>query len=148
MLLSSKVLSFVDGAICPLLFSVAVLEIILPLPLVLSSIDMDVDSLPVGLVIDPVSLVHITVDVSELSETMGSVVLPVAFVAGTIGPNLFPEAVTEATHPLACILGTRRVGVSRSLLSSRVRIEWHVRNGLFLFNCREVAAVSSLRLGN
>lgn len=58
----------------------AMLQVVHPLALVARPIDMDVDTLPIGLVIDPIPLIDITVDVSELTETMRAVIFPVTLI--------------------------------------------------------------------
>ena len=48
------------------------------------AIDMDVDALTVGLVVDPVSLIYIAIDMRKLTIPVGSIVLPTTFVAGAV----------------------------------------------------------------
>ena len=124
----------------------AVLEIVHPLAFVASAIDMDVDTLAVGFVIDPVTFIHVTVNVGEFTESMGSVVLPVTFVAGAIGPDLLAIAVTEATDPLAGILGASRVSVGWSLLAFSIRVVRYIFDSLFELNRCKVATISSFCL--
>ena len=102
------------------------LQVIHPLAFVSRPIHMNVDSLPVGLIVNPVALVDISVDMSELAEAMRPVVLPVTFVAGTVLPNLLAVAVSEPTDPLARVLRIGRVGVRRSLLALGVWVIRHV----------------------
>jgi hypothetical protein len=79
------------------------LQVVLPLALIASTVDMDVDSVAVGFVVDPVSFVDITIYVNELSLPMCSVVLPVSFVARPIWPYLFAKAISKAAYPLPLV---------------------------------------------
>ena len=94
----------------------AVLEVIHPLALIPRPVHVNVDALPVGLIVDPVSFVHISVDMREFAEAMCPIVFPVALIASTVLPDLFTIAVSEPTDPLSCKLCTRRVGIGRPLL--------------------------------
>ena len=86
------------------------------------TIDMDVDALTVGLVVDPVPLVHIAIDVRKLTIPMSPIVFPATFVLGAIGPDLGALTISEATEPLASVLGSRAIGVRRPLLPLGMRV--------------------------
>lgn len=79
MLLARHVLPFVDRAIGPSLFPLAVLQVIFPGALVSGPIDVDVDSVSVGLVIYPVAFIDISVNMHKLSMAMSPVIFPLAY---------------------------------------------------------------------
>ena len=104
----------------------AVLQVIHPLALVPGSVHMNVDALPIGLVVDPIAFIDITINVGELAEAVGPIVLPVSFVACAVLPHLLTVAIAEPTNPLSGVLGARRISVGRPLLTFGVRVVRHV----------------------
>lgn len=98
------------------------LEIVAPLSIILSAIDVGIDALSIGLVVNPVSLVDVTVHVPEDTLSVGPVVLPLALVLGAIGPDLGAVAISEATDPLTLVRGSVLKPVNRPLLPLRTRV--------------------------
>ena len=92
------------------------------MPLVSCAVDVDIDSMAVGFVINPVSFVDITINVGEFSKSLSSVIFPVSLVAGSIRPHLLAIAITESTNPLSSVGGPGLVPVGWSLLTFGIRI--------------------------
>lgn len=124
MLLTSHVFALVNGPVRPALLASAVLQVVAPVPLIHGAVDVVVDTVAIGLVIDPVSFVNIAINVGELALAMSAVVFPLALVAGTVWPLLLPVAVPEATDPLSAVGRACLERVGRPLLSLGV---WVVR---------------------
>lgn len=81
------------------------LQIVLPLALVPSSIAVSVLSVSMGLVSLPVTVVLVTIDMVEDSLTVCFVVLPVTFVSGSIWPCLGTHSVSHVVLPLSLVSG-------------------------------------------
>jgi hypothetical protein len=79
------------------------LQIILPVSLVLRSIDMRVDPVTVGLIVLPLAIEDVSVDMPKLSLAMSLVVLPLTFVAGSIGPDLDSAPMPDCPPPLTLV---------------------------------------------
>lgn len=100
------------------------LQVVHPLALIASPIHMDVDSLPVSLVVGPVAFVDVAVDMCKLTISMGAIVFPGTLIARTIRPNLSAQAVSEPPKPLTSVLCTRAISVGRPLFPFRM---WIIR---------------------
>lgn len=124
----------------------AVLEVVFPLALVLSSVHMNVDTVTICLIVHPVSLINIAIDVDELPLTVRSVIFPVAFVACTIRPNLFAESITKAANPLPQVSSSSLERVEFSILPFGIWVVNRLANGFLLFIEGEVAAIRTLGL--
>lgn len=122
------------------------LQVVFPLALVPRSVYMNIDTVPVGFVVDPVALVYVSVNVNELALAVGSVVFPIAFVASAVRPDLLPKPISEATDPLAVISSASFEFVGSSLLSLSVGVVDGVRYCFSLLIHCEVSAVSALCL--
>jgi hypothetical protein len=105
MLLAFFVIPLIAGAISPCFYAISVLQIILPVAFILSSIDVGIYSVPVGLIVLPLTVKDVTVDMPELPLTMSLVVDPFAFIACTVWPHLDAVAVAHVSLPLAFIDG-------------------------------------------
>lgn len=64
---------------------------------------MDVDSLPMGLVVLPLAFVDVPIGVDESTPTVGLVLHPVALVQGIVFPNLLSPTVPHSIFELANI---------------------------------------------
>ena len=84
MFLAGNVVALVDGAVHPLFFTAAVLEIIGPLSFIPRTIDMVVDSFSICLIIDPVTFIYVSVHVCKITESMSTIVLPETLITGSI----------------------------------------------------------------
>lgn len=146
MLFTSEVLAFVEGHVSPTLLAMAVLEVVFPLALVLSSVHMNIDTVTICLIVHPVSLIDIAIDVDELPLTVRSVIFPVAFVACTIRPDLFAESITEASNPLPQVSSSSLERVEFSILPFGIWVVNRLANGFLLFIEGEVAAIRTLGL--
>lgn len=146
MLLTKHVVTLINGAIGPTLFSLTMLEVIFPHTFVASSIDMNIGTESVSFVTDPVSFIDVSVDMDELSLAVSTVVFPLTLVGGAIDPGLLPIAVSEPSDPLTNIGSFRSENIKRALLSLSMGVILSVADGLSgLFN-GEVPAVGSLGL--
>jgi hypothetical protein len=104
----------------------AVLEVILPISLVLGSVDVDVDSVSISLVIFPFSFVDVSVSMPELSATIGLVLPPLTFVLCIIWPHLDSRSVTHFIQKVSlidCSILKRKFFDELEILSSRVLLE-------------------------
>lgn len=110
--------AFILGFIRPGLNSSAVLLVVLPLPFVHGSIQVDVLAVSIGFVIFPLAHVDVTIGVDEASQTAGLSIEPLALVERAIDPELpaFAESLLVALVPLAEVdcsaqqeIGTLRV---------------------------------------
>lgn len=106
MLLSFVIATLVHRVVSPDLLALTVLEIVLPLAFIACAILMDVDSIPVGLIIKPLALEDVAVHVPELAVTTGFIEAPVAFVLSTVFPDLHAISVLHVTQPLSGVSGT------------------------------------------
>jgi hypothetical protein len=107
------------------------LEVILPLPVVLSAIGVLVGSSSIGFIVDPLALIDVSVHMREQSPTLGSILLPISIVFCSIWPALDTLAVSEAAPPLANVDRSRLEAVGLSFLSLLVGIELILDNSLF-----------------
>ena len=122
MLSSESVVTLISRLVSPRLYSVSVLQVVLPHAFVLSSIDMFVDTSAIRLIVGPVAIIDVTVDMDESAFAVGPILTPLARVLGPIVPRLLTETVTEAALPLPGVHGTSLKGVRRSLLALLVRV--------------------------
>lgn len=121
------------------------LQVVAPHTLVLSTVDMHVNTESVGLVVSPLSIVDISVDVHELSLTVGMVLSPLARVLGTVRPMLLTLAVTEASLPLTVVDSATLEAVRRAFFTTLVGIEGFLRrNSLLALFISEVLAASNV----
>ena len=120
MFLAFLVIPLVAGSISPCLYAITVLQIIFPVAFVFSSIDVGIDSLPIGLVVLPLPIKDVTIDMPELALTMSLVVDPFTLIACTIWPHLDAVAVAYIPLPLAFVDGTILESVLLSILKGKV----------------------------
>jgi hypothetical protein len=106
MLLAFLVITLVAGPISPCLYAISVLEIIFPMAFIFSSIDVGIDSVPVGLIILPLPIKDVTIYMPELPLTMSLVVDPFALITCAIWPHLDAVAVADIPLPLAFVDST------------------------------------------
>ena len=118
------------------------LQIVLPLSFISSSVDVYVDTVAIGLIIDPIALVDVSVDVNELAVPVCPVVAPLTFVSGTIRPNLNSVAIAETPNPLTLICRTSFECVYRPFLTLSLWVVLLLRHSLLGFLHCEVFAVS------
>jgi hypothetical protein len=101
------------------------LEIIPPIALILRSIGVCVDAVPVGLILLPLTIEHVTVDVVETAFPMCLVVEPLSLVASTVLPCLRTRSIAVGASPFAFIDCTAFVslgGFKHSLLIHYARL--------------------------
>ena len=79
------------------------LQIVLPLSFILSSIHVFVNSKAICLVICPEPIINVSVYVDESTFAVSSVLPPLSDVLGSVRPGLFSKTIPEASFPLACI---------------------------------------------
>jgi hypothetical protein len=120
MFLAFFVIPLVAGSISPGLYAITVLQIIFPVAFIFSSIDVGVDSVPVGLIVLPLPIKDVTIDMPELALSMSLVVDPFALIACSIWPHLDAVTVADIPLPLAFIDGTILESVLLSILKGKV----------------------------
>ena len=103
MLAAEGVVTFIARLVSPCLHAVAMLKVIFPHALILSSIHVFVNAAPIGLVISPISIVNVSINVNEATFAMGSILSPFSTVFCSVVPCLLTKAITEATLPLTRI---------------------------------------------
>jgi hypothetical protein len=79
------------------------LLIVEPVPIVLSTVHVDIDTSPIGLVFFPEPVEDIPVSMPKLPSTMGFVILPSALVLCAIRPDLHSVTVTVVFLPLTLV---------------------------------------------
>lgn len=82
------------------------LQIVDPVALVLSAIDMNVDSLSVSLIVSPLAVIDVAIGMPELALAVSLVVEPVPLVLSAIGPYLHAVSMTLVSQPLASVNGS------------------------------------------
>ena len=98
------------------------LQIVFPKSLVLSTVDVLIDSTSISLVIGPVTIINISVNMDESTLTVCSVFSPFTGIFSTVWPGLLSKSVTEASFPLTSIDSTSFELVWWSLFAWLVRI--------------------------
>jgi hypothetical protein len=102
LLLSINILTLIDRVVWPVLNSVAVLFITIPVTFEGCAPYMHIDSITVSSIVQPLSFVEVSVEVDQSSFTICSVLSPVAFIPTTVPPNLYSSTVTLSLFvPLA-----------------------------------------------
>jgi hypothetical protein len=94
-----------------------VLQVILPLSFILSSVNMLVNTIAVGFVICPEAVVDVSIYMDELSLTMGSVLSPLTNVLSTVWPLLLSKSISKATFPLSDVNSSSFELIRRTLLT-------------------------------
>lgn len=105
MLFALKVIAFVTTVVSPSLLALAVLQIILPVPLVGRSVLLLVNAKAVRSVVEPLASVRFAVSVIEGSFPARFIVHPVPDILRPIRPDLSASAVAFVTNPLAVVSG-------------------------------------------
>ena len=77
------------------------LQIILPLSFIPSTILMDINSVAVGLVVEPFPFEHIAIHVPELAVSACFIESPISLVLGSVFPDLDAVAMLQVSEPLA-----------------------------------------------
>ena len=144
MLAAESIVTFIARLVSPCLNAVAMLKVIFPHALVLSSVHVFVNAAPIGLVISPISIVNVSIDVYEAAFAMCSILSPFSTVLGSIVPCLLTEAIAEASLPLACVDGSCFESVRSTRFSLLVWIVNILGYGLASFLLREIFATSKL----
>jgi len=98
------------------------LKIISPLAFVLGSVDMMVDTVSIGFIVDPFSIINIAINMREFTLAMSSIVLPLALILSTIWPLLNSESISESSNPLSVICGASLESICSSLFSLSIRV--------------------------
>jgi hypothetical protein len=122
MFLASLILSLIDGAICPGLFALPMLQVVLPLALITRSVHVNVGTESVRLVVYPIAFINISVNMDEFPMAMSAVVTPLPLVASTIRPHLDTVAIAEPPDPLPLIRGACLECVDWTLFSLPLRV--------------------------
>ena len=73
MLTAEGIVTFIARLVSPCLHAVAMLKVIFPHALILSSIHVFVNAAPIGLVISPISIVNVSINVYEAAFAMCSI---------------------------------------------------------------------------
>ena len=105
MLLALLVMAFILAAVGPYLLTEAVLQIVFPFTFVLCTVLMDVNSVPIGLVVYPFAFKNIAIDMPELASAACLIKLPISFVFRSILPLLAAVAMLHVSIPLAYVGG-------------------------------------------
>lgn len=77
--------------------------IVFPLAFVASPLDIGVDAVTVGFVVEPVTIVDVAIGVEEFTSSASLVILPHAFVARLVWPHHGALAMPQAPLPLALV---------------------------------------------
>lgn len=80
------------------------LLVVSPLPLILGSVAVEVDSFTVSFVIDPLSVIYVAINVNEFSPSVGFILMPLTFIHSPVRPNLHAIAFFFLTLPLPIVL--------------------------------------------
>ena len=128
MLLALRVVASVATAICPDLLAWSVLEVLLPVALIPSSVHVYVDTIAVSLIVEPLSFKHIAIDVPKLASAACLIEPPEALVSGAIWPDLDAKSMLHVAQPLAfvhgAILEDNVAPLFNHLTGQAVRVEW------------------------
>ena len=116
MLFAVHKLSLVSTAVGPLLDSMAVLLVVLPVAFVYCTFVADVDSKFTGLVAQPLAFIGISILVYYFASALNAVGLPLALVNAAIGKSLRADSFPLSLHPLSLISAARFESYSRQLL--------------------------------
>mmetsp|Transcript_32057 Transcript_32057/g.70101 ORF Transcript_32057/g.70101 Transcript_32057/m.70101 type:complete len:301 (+) Transcript_32057:211-1113(+) len=103
-LLSGPILALETRVVRPLLNSMTLFLVVLPLTDIPRAVCVVVDAFPVGLVITPLALVDVPVGMHELAEAFSEAVSPLAIETGAIWPLLHSVAVPLVALPLSSVL--------------------------------------------
>ena len=101
MLLSLVIAALIHRIVSPDLFSLTMLEIVLPLTFVSCAVLVNIHTVAVGLVVEPLALEDIAIDVPELALAARLIEAPVALILGAVLPDLHTIAVLQVAEPLA-----------------------------------------------
>ena len=82
------------------------MQIVSPVALILSTIDMRIDTITVGFVFLPFAFVYVTICMPEFALSIGLVSAPISFILGSIGPDLDTWAVAHTILKIAFVHGT------------------------------------------
>ena len=128
MFLTVHILAVVLGAIGPDLHARSVLLVLSPVPLVLRSVEVKVDTVTVCHVIEPGALIHVTVGVDESTAAISLIIQPPSFINRSIGPNLlsFTCADLSTSDPLALVFSL----IGQYLLWAESQLAAHFEAGL------------------
>jgi hypothetical protein len=77
------------------------LEVVLPLTIVLSTVDMLIFTYTIGLVISPISFINVSINMNESALALCLILSPFSNVLSSIGPLLLPITISEAALPLS-----------------------------------------------
>jgi len=103
MLHSLFIAALVLGPIGPGLDAGAILEIISPVALILSTVDMYVNAVAICLIVFPETFIDISIGMPEFTLAVRFVEAPLALVFGAIWPNLSSWAVTGAIFEVSTV---------------------------------------------
>ena len=144
MLAAESVVALVAGLVSPSLYTVSVLEIILPHALILGPIHVLVNTTAVRFVISPVSIVDVAVHVDKATLAMSPVLSPLATVLSSVVPGLLAKAISETSLPLTGVNGTSLESVGRAGLSRLIGVVTVFGHGLSGFFLGKVLAATQL----
>ena len=97
--------SLIVAAVLPALDALPILQVVLPVPLVLGTVDVHVDSVAVGLVVLPLTVIYIAIGMPELAAAISLVHAPLALVLGIIWPDLDTGTMAHVVEQIAAING-------------------------------------------
>ena len=122
LLFGHHILAHVLCALSPGLYSITVLQVILPLAFVSGTFYSCIDAVTKSLVIKPLAIVHIAIIVVKLTIAARLVELPVTLVACSIFPDHTALPMPQAANPHAGVNSSRTVCVY-FLLRLAIRME-------------------------
>ena len=82
------------------------LQIILPVAFIPSTVLMNINSVAICLIVKPFSFENVSVDMPEFSMTTGLVKAPAPLVLSSVFPDLDSVSVLHIAEPLPCIGGS------------------------------------------
>lgn len=155
---SFNVVALVLCPIAPLLMSVAVLLIVEPLACVGCAVLMEIDSLPLCLVVHPFSFVYVSACLNETPHSVSHIIMPVSLIESALPPDLPTHPIALAIPPLATInhsvlelsrrLGFVGIGLCKGELSKfKVGISHCVRTYFSQLFEVEAVGLAGVRLG-
>ena len=120
------------------------LEVVLPHALILSTIDVFVDTAAVGFIVCPVAIINVSINMDESTFAVSSVFTPLTRVLGTITPRLLTETISNSSLPLPSVDGPSLESVWWPLLARLIWIVEVPRHGFAGFLLREILAATHL----
>jgi hypothetical protein len=127
------------GAINPLFFTVALLDIVSELSFILAAVDVSVLSVSVSHIVFELSSVDVTLSVPEGALTFSLVIRPVSFIMSTVDPVLY--SIPMSKELVMLLADGRRSSVAIPGEISGALTEFSLTSFIFLFHLTPVTRV-------